>query len=625
MAYAAFAKVDPRLLAQSYGADRSASIEAAGKAVGGALEGLGQMQKSIQDKEKEDKEQARKEETYDFINWQRTQEVQKAYNDFQEKKSLIKSGDLEGDANAEFIPPPGYTIEGGQIIRETEVQNIAAPLNGTKKTEPKEDSNQYDGTGTPKKGQVIVTPDGEEIIVGDANRDGVVNDKDKGIYEGPNGLNNAFPGGQYGRGATTVTQAKKRKGVMGAASNGLSTLKDNVTRITNEPGYDADANTELTSLATAVDNDAVHVVYNSTGGANGEGGAEYVWQDADGKWHRMSADGLVKTDGTIDPKRLNGGQDVSKIYTNADLTNSVLNSRDLELSTAVKALTSGEYIRPEDVATYSQTIMTKVEDIFAQNPTQLASYNKSAEVVDLDGDGDIDAADASAHFYGTLSERPMFKGTLEQKAPISTAQHTEAVLGQTYNGIVTNISNKNTAYFTNLGFKNVKFNDKGQLTYQIETTYEDEGAIKTKLETVTVTNKQDILNMVRPAVTATYTGKDKASILGGIDTFSANVLKPSEEEEAAAAEPVALPEFINTVIEAVDNEDVAALTGGRVVNVELDTFGNEFTITLDTGAELHIDPDNEYDMKRYRGFFEGKTDEQVTASVTTELEDIPIN
>ena len=113
MAYAAFAKVDPRLLAQDFGADKSEVIKAAGSLVGEVGDAAATIIKA-----NADAEAARETEL--------NQIGENIVNENQRLQQWTDNGNLPED----FETIPGYTVRDGQVVYENQIRQMALGLKG---------------------------------------------------------------------------------------------------------------------------------------------------------------------------------------------------------------------------------------------------------------------------------------------------------------------------------------------------------------------------------------------------------------------------------------------------------------------------------------------------------------
>ena len=454
MAYAAFAKVDPRLLAEKEFTDHSAAITAAGKAVGDTLQGLGDLELAKSDWDKEEKARIQQENDNEFLQWQRDEAVMQSYLDFQERKELGYGADP-----GTWTPPPGYTSDGRRIINDTEGSNIVNGIKGTNSSS----SETSDG--------VTVENENNEVVVdGDSGNDGGNDGND--IYYGEGGLDSSLSG-QYGPNYRYRNRDEAIAAIDGidAANGNLDNLKTGVGNITGLPNYDAEANPRITSLTTALENDGVRSVYNHSTNQ-----VDYVWQDSDGKWYNMPAS-AVSQDGQVNTTLLNKGEKVKSKLNRVDVLDGLLVSKSPG-GTAVQRLRMDVPLTDAELQQAQDSVTTELRVQFKKDPDALASFIRTNNVVDpTPDDGEITAEDAANWFWGTL------EGDETMRAFNSTTDSGAFNAGRTLDGYYDTVENayeiQDERFFQELGLKGARFVD-GVLMYE-QSDPQTDGTVKTKL------------------------------------------------------------------------------------------------------------------------------------------------
>ena len=608
MAYAAFSRVDPRLLAQDFGADKSAAIGAVGdtiKALGGiAADTITEIDK----KKKEEDDLA-------FLQFQRTQEVQRAYDSNQEQIALYEGTRFEP---GEFTPPPGYTIENGRAILETEVNNLADGITGKRRERRKKRNQKRIAKGKDplayKQGDVILDSQGNEVIeVTPTNNVEETEEETKpAIY---NDINGAFPGSNFGGGYRSKKEALTAKDSLASATSGLNEVSGAITNITSSPNYDAAANPMLTSFQTASDNNAVHTMYDSA-----SKNTYYVWQGKDGSYHRVNASNVITRNGQLNVGAFTGGKEVQGRVTNSSVTDGLLAKKALQ--PIFTKLNNGQYVPPAQVAVIENTLTNE----FTSNPDMLASYIRNNEVVDpTPDDGEITAADAAAFHMGTLRGNPLFETGFN--APPPTVTNTTDTIKGLYGNIVTSYKAKDATFFESLGLKGARFVGD-TLTYE-----DDKG--KTQ-----VLRPSQLESLLQPLILRNYgSGRERTNLLNAYPSILQGIREENEVklEEARATKKAEQTNRVlgynvrqlKTQLDAAVGEDAkmdATILEGMgpkdnpIKTIKKDKYGDEFTVTFDDGSTLRVNPDNDSDVnKLYNVLQQTPAGETPTTTTTTEI------
>ena len=510
MAYAAFAKIDPRLLKQEFGADKSALITAAGEAVGDALQGLGDMKKAIEDKEKADEDRA-------WETWKREKEMQDVYDVWAKEKAANIQGVSED-------PPsfPGYSINAqGRLIKDeaTAIADAISPERAERrKRRNKRRIEKGKGVLSQKEGDIELDPvTGEEIV------QAPVVEEQESPEEQPNpihtGLNEQTNSNAYGGQYKDLDESEAATAMLKKGNGALPGLANAVNNVTEAPGYDGKGNVELSSLSTALSTDppGVSVVYNHDLGV-----AEFVWQDNDKKWHTLPTSAYNTQTGELNVKQANGGKEIQNAVTSEFVIDKIIP----RTSNLYGALTKGEFLgNKEEIL---QTIQSDAVQFFTDTPGALDSFQRNIPIdpatkkpfEDPTPDSPWTVEDAASVMQGIVVNDPRFSSTfsaVEKKKPITGFNATQA--GQDFDSDINR--NFNVDYFSGtLGLKGVTENEDGTITFYVEDIEAVNGGTREVKRKVTVSNDAKGRNTVAQyAAGNVFTGKE----LTGIKTHNAEV------------------------------------------------------------------------------------------------------
>ena len=484
MAYAAYANIDPRLLAEDRG-NNAEAISAIGKGIKDTINNIDKEKEKERKLAKEKKDQA-------WIDYERRTIVQ---NNFDKNKRLMnlharieKETGIKTDGPAQMIIPPGFSEKDGQILVNEEVTNA---VNALKKLTPSQilrrqkRNKKRAGRGADplsyKEGDLDVQGNDGNLVVDYEENDEVIVEKPEVVeeaQEGPQstilkGINEQDPNGQYGLKDFTnateeeiITYLDSVKKVNGD----LTLLKQGTDQITTGEKYDAKVNGKISSLQTALDNNAVHVVYR---GADNK--QQYTWYDENTKkWRFANHDGLFKADGTINLNILNDGKDVINTVDILDVT-AFLNADDV-VKPLLKDLRDEKYVSPGEKQQIEDVLIRQ----FTGDKDFLESFvrNNSGFVDPTPKDGVVTPQDAAAWYMGYMSESEVWKKGWDKQPEVSDSsqrmqdfysrfQDPNLWVGVKINGdeVVSQNVDKNNVLTLYTGNKNVTINADNQETY----------------------------------------------------------------------------------------------------------------------------------------------------------------
>lgn len=523
MAYAAFAKVDPRLLAQNFGGDKSASIAAAGKAVADISDSI----IAAKDKKKKD---AKETEDRKWTDFKRTTEVQEVYDKWSKKVELNVAG-VSAD------PPsfPGYTIEGGRAIKTAEANNLADGLTGNRKERRKKRNKRRIARGKDtlsyKEGDVKFDAEGQEIVDVPKATEATEEKVDGPLEMIYSKLNEKVPG-SYDQRYKSVEQAEAALEAAAVANANLGEkVVPAIAKIVDSPLFDGDSpqNAAIVSLHTAASAQppGVHSVYNHKTRT-----VDYVWQDAG------SGETMTLSSNNVTELSLNGGKAVTLATTNENVIEKLLVNANSKVAMELlqSASLTGKFIPGLEAA--KGTIHTETAQYLTDTPGALESYIRTSGIKKAITDGDfvdptpnsgITAEDAASFTLGTIQKDQRFAGAFTNKKVVKEVKvkpiNVANVLQDIDSDINVNFNNRNVAFFESKGYKEVRFDEEGNMTHLIKTQkegdtdgellYTEAGTPLMVSERVTVANtasgRNDIgLNVIN----SDYTGKDKAALLG---------------------------------------------------------------------------------------------------------------
>lgn len=624
MAYAAYAKVDPRLLAQDYG-NNSAAITAAGKGISDVLNQLAKNKTDAEVKEKEDEDRR-------HVEFKRKMEYQKVLDDWTKKRDLNVAG-------ASANPPefPGFSNEGGRLIADTEVNNIADGMTDNRRNRRKKRNERRIGRGQDvlkkKKGDVEFDTEGNPIL--ETKKPEAVTEVqvDPLVTKMYTSLNTINPGA-YNKQYSTVEKALTAKANLGKAQVSLGQkVGPLVEEIVTQPGFDSNSpnNAQLVSFSTALSADppGVHTITNHLTNT-----AEYAWQNAEtGEWEVMPATNVTALS-------LNRGKKADLAQTSERFLDKIAVGDVLKADFKLLKLAATAEEGLPGIEAIEQSIEVKSTNLFTEDEDLLNSYVRNADltnIVELDptqtkvtladiagrlkgkvnpltgkafvvGDNEITASDAASYVLGTVRGDQRWAGAwtspVNEKASSKITNY-----GQEYNTLnertATEFQNKNVTHFSNLGFNNVRFQGEGKNLTMSYTTLVPEIDSVTKKGTGKFTpayntikaNDAGLHELTGAAISrGQYSTTEKRELLNFYEKPEAAIVEGDEIVE----EKVVKVDHAKSASELLYSKaGVKGFKGkGQIRNIFEDVFGNELTIFKLDGTKVRIDPDEPKDMEK---------------------------
>ena len=574
MAYGAFAKVDPRLLAQDFGADRSASIAAAGD----AIEKIGNI---IVSAKKEGEQKEKEAEDREYTMKRRGQMDQLFAMDVQikqgqvadiERQNEFRKGDLQNNGKI----PNLFTVE-------ENTTNLATSIKGIEPT-PKSDS-------TPTvEGTDIKTDTEIQSSYTNYSNGSTVKSPDGTEYTMNNKLNlSAIPPNLPNK---VVDKVMARAGVLTNASIGLQTaLEDlDITKGGNE------------RLWKIKDSNLVQV-WNPNSKTN-QLAAAYTNTDTGEIEMIPLSDHEIANGGKLLLESQQPNMTEARVFTSNTFTSKFYN----------KTLTKEPMLQQD-----YDNLERGLNETFSK-PSAVDNYIELNNITDLTGDDVVNAKDAVAYAMGVgqglATDREVRKADLTpdevQEAVETRVRNIDAEVQIEYQA-------GNAQYFRDLGYKEATFDKDGAMTY-VEPYTTTEGKAANKLVTFTPT-PTEFHKVGRQAIYKNYgSGKERTALASAHTQLTPKI----KQEQDAAIEAARLKKveddkknfnetqrrivsFTPKQLQNVFNHsaggsakiDPTTLEGiAGIKTVDKDTIGDEFTIHFDDGSELRVNPDNLEDIKK---------------------------
>ena len=414
MAYAAFSKVDPRLLAQDLGADKSAVITAAGQAFSDIAEGWGEIRKAENDA--------------DMKNEKKLNEI--GENIVLEQERLRKWTEESGKNAAAFTPLPGFTVKDNQIVYENQAELMALSLKGRDRRrdarnkkraqrgkdslEQKGKENKYDSEGN------IIDDEGNILK-------SIKTERDITAYE-PSEFeimaNNEFDN-DYDTSVNIPTAAEtKANGTLSQKIDGV-----NANIIESTKTLSPENNPVLASYVNAIngpEGNRPKELYNAN-----TGGWDLVWKGSDGKLQRISKEELVSkgTNAFGTPVEDVGVRNVSVEALGSSFEKVEYRTPDQWANSRSKAI---EYLT-DNMDAYLGTYGIK------KNENGVFVDKDGIEIVDENGDGNLSGEELYVHFDDVLSKlNPVYAASKKQGPPVTPGDQDS----QNAQLVVTNLRNE---------------------------------------------------------------------------------------------------------------------------------------------------------------------------------------
>ena len=316
MAYAAYANIDPRLLAEDRG-NNAEAITAIGKGIKDTIDNIDK------EKEKEKKEQKAKEDRA-FIDFQRRELVQASHDKWREAMTDWEKYGI-GDKPGEWQAPVGWKIENKIALKDGEITNAVNTIKQMTEKQilrrNKRNKKRHSKGKDPlsyRSGDTDVIDEAGNTIVNYSENDVVTKVVEGNIPEEKQveyspiimELREQNPDGMYGEntfesGDDAKESLKIRKGMEGKKNQ----LIQSVLQLTGKPNFDPVANPYIQSLAVASEQGKLEVVRRGSDGV-----MQYTWYDPKAKKYRfLNNDGLWNVGGQVNQKYLNEGQDIKNV------------------------------------------------------------------------------------------------------------------------------------------------------------------------------------------------------------------------------------------------------------------------------------------------------------------------
>ena len=483
MAYAGYADIDPRLLAEDRGS-YGESLDAIGEGVVGAVKALTEQKEKERKLAKEKKDQA-------WLDYERQVIVQNNFDSNQRIMSLharLRKSGVDSKGPAEMALPPGFSEKDGKILIDEQVTNA---VNGLKKMSTsqilrrqkrnrKRSSRGADPLSYREGDLDVQGADGNLVVDYEENNEVIVEKPE--VEETPEGPQSVIlkeiqgqdPNGKYGLKDFTYATEKEILDYLddyNKVNGNIGLLKKGVSTITTKLKYDAAANTRISSLQTASENNGIHVVYR---GANDS--QQYSWyNETDKKWEFINSEGLFKEDGTINVNILTGGEDIVYTVDKIDVE-SYLDEDDVT-KPLLKDLRDEKYVSPGEKKAIENTLIRK----FSDDKQYLESFvRNNAGFKDPTPKTPATPQDAAAWYMGYMSESEVFekgwnapKPYVEPKDPVYNAYNDfDDIVGD----IKRSILGGDTTFFSTRGIEEpVIDKEANTLTYEKKVFRRSEG------------------------------------------------------------------------------------------------------------------------------------------------------
>ena len=573
---AGFAKVDPKLLAQKEFVDPAATIKAVGE---GISKTLGEVEKLQEEREQQERDNEL--------------ELNNIVEDERSETKRLKEWTDNGNLPEDFESKIGYARKDNQVVFENQIKRMALGLTGR-------DSRRYNRSKRRLKrgkealsgrtGDVTFNDDGKEVdsdgkvllsTQEDSGKDRTYSDYEQQIFKQFPDLNPEH---------SRKLPNKKAIGQYAADTDNSAVVIDVMANTIDDKRLGAINNPQLAGFMQAHKQGRLQRMYNGTTES-----WDYVWTDSSGKINKKPVE-LVHQNQV---KAFGAPQE------------------DVTVNTVAKGVNVSFKENVFLDENFRANLKSNIQEYFGNQGDKAAYINQyGIDVIDLDGDDDVTPEELYHHWETVYAGiNPNFRDSLNNKG--SSSFNAANTLLDYNDDINTEYKAGNDIFFKKLGLKNARF-ENGVLVHDV-TKSDGKGGTTTSAVEVqnTPTNRHDI---TRQLILGNYgSGKERTALLNEFSNVTVEIEKEEKRilDEAKAefeAEQKAtlvktqrqivgysvqqLKTQIDAVIGGTSELDTASLKGiAGITAVEKDTVGDEFTVHLEGGKTLRVNPDDDDDVE----------------------------